>query len=464
MAGYQGYGQTPYGQSYGNDYGAEKKKNQNQEDYGEEYYQDDNNCCKSNSAFARLDNWCIGLTCFGGLLCMVSTFIPMWRVDPEGTSGISEYWKYNGFSQRSYGVYHVKGSWSQSWVTLSQAACDIRNIGHITGLAEALGRSLTQWIGTAECGGSQSCQQGFVSHMHARCLDYQTLMRISMVTMTGSFLAVILIIAGTLTTSMSKRRATGGIAFGLYMFAGILLCIVNTVWAVVTDVKFKDLAKNAWYPYPSLHVGFYLHVAGYSMVLIFNAIFGFIVMPEVWKFDPAQDKLDKKKKKLEKKMAREQKYAQKKEQLQAIMNANAQQPGHFPPPPGYGQAQPQPQAVGYGYGAPQQPQQPAPLGFSGQQQAPQSWGQGGAQPVSNPGDFGLGTPAGSGPPPVAQPGGFGIATPQQVMSDPSSGGYGSYGSGQGQEPAKRPSPAGYNWPAYQGGDQWNAMPGPPPAY
>jgi len=315
------------------------------------------------------------------------------------------------------------------------------------------------------------------------------MMRISMVTFTGTFMSFILIIAGTLIVSMSKRRKSGGIAFGFYLFAAIVLCITNTVWVIVTDNAFKNLSTISWYPYPSIGPGFYIHLVGYSIVIVADSIFGYIVMPDVWAYDGAQEKLDKKKAKLEKRKQRDQKYAAKREELKAMVA----QRQHFPQPPGMGwrpwagqaqggyQAQPgQP-----GYGQPGAPQ-PVPLGFQSNQPA-QTYGQGGAQPAAAAGDFGVGAPQNSpaggygAPPPLGfgggpaqpQPGGYG-ASP---AGSPQQGGYGAPQQGYVAPPAgaaksQPKKPSDYNWPAFQGDDQprnnppaggsnpWNTMPPP----
>merc|ERR1740138_1390158 len=119
-------------------------------------------------------------------------FLPYWRRDPHGTTELTKYFDFKGFETKSYGIIHVKASWSQSWTTLAQATCDIRNLGQISGLAAG---ALKLISGTGKCSGSESCQQGFASNMHIRCLEYQTMMRISMVTMAGTFLGCILIMA-----------------------------------------------------------------------------------------------------------------------------------------------------------------------------------------------------------------------------------------------------------------------------
>lgn len=488
QGGYAGYGQAPapYGQQIPMPDKAEISKGHKMADEDgefEEWYKEHTCPCCTNkkSSWARIDNWCIYFCIFGGLLCMMSTFIPSWRVDDAGTTEITKHWDYSGFESRSYGIIHVKASWSQSWTTLAQAACDVRNLGQLTGLAAAA----LSLVNDGDCAGSESCQQGFSAHMHARCTEYQTLMRISMVTLCGTFLGIICVIAGTLITSMSKRKKSGGIAFGLYMFAGILLCSTNAVWAGISDNAFKNLSKSAWYPYPSLGAGWYIHTVGYLLILISNGVFGYVVLPTVWAYDPAQEKLDKKKAKLAKKIEREQAAKARAEELKGIIAAGQQAPpGYGQPPPGYGQPPPQAYGMqpgmqqGYGQAYPQPAPMPvAPLGFAGQSDAP-IYGQGGAMPVANPGDFGL--DAGYA---AQQPQGYGYAAQQPDQygggtgGSPYSGG-GDFGVGVGTggpgmapgvqggdfgvgaqpgaspwaaqgQPAQPQKPA-YHWPAFSG--------------
>lgn len=435
----QGHGQQPPSGGY-----VQQEPRMHQEEAPDEFYQDGVCMCSSTSGFARLDNWCMFAIGLGGFLMMVSLFIPNWRTDPHGTTELEKYWSFSGFQSRSYGIVHVKGSWSQSWTTLAQGTCDIRNLGQITGIAAAAIKFVS---GGGSCSGSEACQQGFSANMHMRCMEYQTLMRVSMVTLAGTFLGCILIMAGTLVTSMSKRKKSGGIAFGLYLFAGVLGAIVNAVWALVSDNSFKNMSSTAWYPYPSLDFSFYIHTAGYCLVLIFNSIFGYLVLPDVWTYDPAQDKLDKKKAKLEKRLAKDHQYKAKKEELQGIINGG--KPGNFPPPPGfapgpaprpYGQPQfPQPGA-GQAYGQPQAYGQQA----FGQ---PQAYGQQPAASQGGPQTFGLPPAAGEAP---VQNTGFGLGA--AVETPVQSTGFGLGAPGQLAQPAQPAQPAGrqtgsYNWPA-----------------
>merc|ERR1719440_531164 len=130
--------------------------------------------------------------------------------------------------------------------------------------------------------------------------------------------------------------------------------ISNLAWTLVTDNSFKEIGRAAWYPYPTLSVGYYMHTTGYLMILICDGVFGYIVMPNVWKYDPAQEKLDKLKDKQAKRQQREQAYQQKKQQLANVVAGQHQQQQY---PPGYGQ---QPQPYGYGQQPPAYGQQPPP--------------------------------------------------------------------------------------------------------
>lgn len=106
----------------------------------------------------------------------------------------------------------------------------------------------------------------------------------SMLTLTCSFLGVVLCMASTLIASLSTRKRAGGISFGLYMFAGILMMVSNIVWVFVSDAAFINLGKHMWYPYPPLSISFYLHTGGYVLLLSSNIVYGTVVLPMVWAF------------------------------------------------------------------------------------------------------------------------------------------------------------------------------------
>merc|ERR1719326_532189 len=157
---YQGYGQSPqaYGQQAGPYGQMQTPPSDNKEELDDQYYSDVS-CCNSKSGFARLDNWCIFICCMGGLLCLISTFIPYWRLDSVGTKDLDLPSDYRGFNSRSYGVIHVKATWSQSWTTMAQGMCDVRNIGQVTGIIASGWSLVTSGDVTNGCSGSDLCQQ-----------------------------------------------------------------------------------------------------------------------------------------------------------------------------------------------------------------------------------------------------------------------------------------------------------------
>merc|ERR1719375_1755289 len=127
-------------------------------------------------------------------------------------------------------------------------------------------------------------------------------MTYSMVTLTGTFIGIVMCMGGTLIASLSKRKRAGGITFGLYMFASIMMMITNIAWVFVSDSAFVNLQANAWYPYPSLNIGWYMHTVGYLMLGGSNVAYGFVVLPMVWAFDPVEAKLKKVQKRYDKKL------------------------------------------------------------------------------------------------------------------------------------------------------------------
>lgn len=495
----------------------------------EKYFEDDCCSCQENGMFAKPDNWLSCAVGVGALTIMVSTFLPYWRLDTEGTTTLEKYFDLSalaGFESRSYGLIHVRGTWSQSWTTLAQASCDIRNIGQITNIFGATYNWVSSGFDCSEAGSccsvSSTCQGDFARAMHARCTEYQTMMRVSMVALFANFIACLMIAAGCTVFGLSKRKRTGGVAFGLWLFSSILCAIMGTVWALISDASFKELSQSSWYPYPSLGVAYYLHTSGWAVVMVCTIVFGFRVLPDVWKFDPAQEKLDKLQRKMDRKKDKEERHAKKKAELQGFIAAQQQ------PAPGYGNYAVQPVPYGVapapgGYMQQRPPVQPMPVqqqqlkggygnlvgqggGVVVPGQTPQSQGAPqsgfGLPPAQAQGGFtggpGYGQPNLSATPPGSQMGGtggtggtggpgyggpgYGGGQPNLSSMPPGTGGTGpSYGGGQpnlssmppGQmvpagKPASGPGAGGFNWPAHQGaqqgdGETWNKMPAPPPS-
>lgn len=265
------------------------------------------------------DSWAVLCCSVGALLLAVSMFVPYWRVG-DGTEAVEQVWDFmGGFESRSYGLIQVKSSYSQTWRTLTQQTCDYRGIAVIENLGNAavgiIGGDLDACRNTNE--GSQSCAQGFSAHMNSRCDLYNRMMSISYVTLGLTFCSILMSLVGGILAALSKRHKTGGFTFGLFLIAGIFALVGNIAWGAVTDAAFKELAETAWFPYPSFGVAFYLSLVGSLMLLIANGVFGYVVLPRVWKYDPLQEKYERRQAVRKKAAARKEKEMQ-----------------NFPPPPG----------------------------------------------------------------------------------------------------------------------------------
>lgn len=348
------------------------------------------------SCASKIDNWCMIGCGIGAMFAIISCFMVSWRYDPIGTSQITSYFDMSfPFQSRGYGIIYVRGSWSQSWVTIADAACQMRNIGQITALAA----NAVKLVSNGDCAGSESCQSGFASNMHTRCRAYEKLSTYSLMTLAGTWIACILCMAAGLLAGLSKRKRAGGISFGLFFFAAMMMMLSNLLWTFTSMAQFNELGRTAWYPYPSLGSAWYLHTIGYVMILICNGIYGHIVMPTVWAFDPVEAKIKKMEKRIERKNKKEAAFKAKKEELKNIIANGGMAPGPPGPygmPPGGAPGMPPMQ-----YGMPQMggmppqgpygvapPPQPVPMGF--QHDGPPTQGMGGAPiPQAQPGDFGI---------------------------------------------------------------------------
>lgn len=406
----------------------------------------DEACCEScdgflDSMWGRIDNWMILICGLMAFLIMITSMLPYWRYDKYGTTAIEEKFNFRGFSRKYYGIIHIKGKYSKAWATQAQASCDIRDL--------SMGLTIAEFIlKRGGCSSSESCKMAFTNHAIARCEQYERMSKITYLGLVLTFIGVIFIFSGIISTMLSKRRITGGIAFGLFLFGSILPAIGAGVWAGVTDNAFMILRQTAWYPYPSLYWAFYIYLGGCGVSLVATIIFGVIVLPSVWRYDKATEKLEKKRRKLERKVIRDKNAMKRNDKLQAL---KAQQMGlqdnaaatayNFPPPPGFGGGADPNWGAQAMYPPPQQypPQQPPP---ASQQQYPpaqqqhlqqygsyetQTWQ--GQQTVQAQEQQSLVT--GIAPPPQGGPG-----PPQLYQS--------------------QTAPAAHRWPARDDTDQWNA--------
>mmetsp|Transcript_5542 Transcript_5542/g.10167 ORF Transcript_5542/g.10167 Transcript_5542/m.10167 type:complete len:513 (+) Transcript_5542:32-1570(+) len=496
----------------------------------EDWDEDDVCCCPAcnqfiNSPAGKPENWMIFLVGVGAFMLMIAMLLPAWRFDAHGTTELEKKYEFRGFPHKYYGVLHIKGTYSKAWATQAQAACDLRDLG--TGLAiiefaakETLGRLPgVSYITGGPCASSEECNIAFTNHAIARCLQYERMSKLSYVVMTFTFIGIIMLFGGVIAVFLSKRRITGGIAVGLWLWGALLPLGSGIAWAFVTDSAFQTLAQSAWYPYPSLHYAFYIYVCGALIILVANGVFAAMVCPSVWKYDKATEKLEKKQRKLERKVERDknailrqEKLEQLKKQAQGV-SAKGKGGFNFPPPPGMKGGKgmkggPPPYGGKGGYPPPQQyppqqhypPQQqyPAQQQYPPQQQYPQQqyppqngWGgydaqQYGQQQMQqeNQGlianaqvaptagaDFGIG---GAQQPPQQQTapqqpqGGYWPAAPHQnalgeLPAQPTQ----PRGPRPPQKPMTQPGGGGmmkrfsrFSMKLQQG---WNSMPGPPPA-
>eukprot|EP00928_Gymnodinium_smaydae_P088373 TRINITY_DN72471_c0_g1_i1.p1 TRINITY_DN72471_c0_g1~~TRINITY_DN72471_c0_g1_i1.p1 ORF type:complete len:548 (-),score=87.31 TRINITY_DN72471_c0_g1_i1:292-1827(-) len=419
----------------------------------------------------------IGACIFGTVLLMISTFVPYWRTDNIGTTPIEMGWSFVGFKSRHYGVLQVKGMSSQSWGTLSNNVCHHRNVQALKSAGTAL------WaLGTGDflkCASGQKCGAGVTAHLAVRCTAYQSMQRISNALLGITFFCVLMGIAGSLAILLMKKQTAGGIVFGLFACSGLLSLSLNIAWAVTTDSAFKSLAQTAWYPYPSLAAAYYLNLTGGLLILIAACLYGAYVMPDVYSYDPAEEKLEKAKGKIDKRRRKREDAI--KQQIAAL---------NFPQPPGceqwngygqdgqyYGQ-----QGQYYGgqydqgqyYGQNGQYQQQGQYYAGGQYQ--QGYGQGQqyyqGQQAQNPftsAEYQAGQPyqGGVAPTPYGQQQqDFGIGAPgggAPVQIANAQGMQGDFGLPGGRRSAAPPNGQQYQWPAACGQTPVAANPMPAPA-
>lgn len=291
--------------------------------------------------------WSVIYCCVGALILCISMFIPRWRLDEYGTSDMEKIWIFTGFDKKSYGLLHVKGSFSQSWNTMTTQTCEFRNIGQISNIGQTVWNVVTGGD-PDDCKKSENCSSGFLTHMDVRCRMYEKLWTISSVTVAFTFLGVTLCAIACLAFALSNRRKTGGIVFGLFLFSGLISLSMNLAWAFVSDSAFHNLRETAWFPYPCLAIGWFLHLFGSITIIVASATFGFLVIEDACNYDETQEKIDKRNKKMQRLKANQaqaqalqnppqQLWQQQQQQQPPLMAAlPPQQALNFPPAPGYG--------------------------------------------------------------------------------------------------------------------------------
>jgi len=388
--------------------------------------------CTKTRWWADAEKLSIVLCCVGSFILLIGMFMPRWRVDPLGTRDIEHMFVLGGYPSRQYGLLFVKGSFTQSWNTVVNSICDARTIVAASSTWEVMSSTWTDvWNGQALAGGptqldcGSSCSSGFYASMEERCRKFEGMATISNVALGLSLMGVLFCLSSGLLAALSKSKRMGGVVFGLFFFAGMICLASNITWAFVTDSGFKRIRETSWYPYPSLGIGWYFHLYGSVMILVADGVYGYLVLPEAWNFDPVQSKIDKREKRRQRlKLGTTGPWLE-----MGQFTAQAPAPGQFtaqaPAPTPYAQQAPVSIYLGQadsGFGAPPAHQQPH-LQYSGGAipQPPMPYGQGPVR-LSAGTDFGLAAPTSydQGPPSgygmTAPTGGYGVAPP--------TGGYG----------------------------------------
>lgn len=244
----------------------------------------------------RVEAFALSLCALGMVLIIAGLCSNRWRVDEVGTKQLDALWYFSeSFDTKTYGVLTVKGSNSQSWNTLTRTTCEYMNAAAVGALATAFLQLVKTKANGATCtGGAESCLEGFSTHMTTRCEQYQKISTLNTALLAVTLVGILMGVAGIVLSCVGSRKKLGGIGFGLLIFPAVLLVILNISWLFVTDEAFTKLGTTAWYPYPSIGIGYYLHLEGSLLLLIASGVFGWLVLPEVNKYDSVQETLDKK--------------------------------------------------------------------------------------------------------------------------------------------------------------------------
>ncbi|CAJ1366006.1 unnamed protein product [Effrenium voratum] len=245
--------------------------------------------------FSSVEYTALAMCSVGVILVMSGTFAGRWRLDEHGTAPLENVWSVSGFPQKSYGLLLVTARTSQSWTMVTRVMCDWQGMK---------GAQISSWIQTGAksatdgCSGNEDCGGGFAGHLYMRCKEYDRIYIANMAVMCVTFLTVVMCIVAILIGALRPLQKGGGVAYGLLLFSGFVLVGTDAAWAVTTWVAFKNLGETAWYPYPNLGIGWFLHIYGGLSILVASRIFGWLVMPLVRQYDPEQEGLAKSQQKI----------------------------------------------------------------------------------------------------------------------------------------------------------------------
>ncbi|CAE7267923.1 DGK2, partial [Symbiodinium natans] len=242
--------------------------------------------------FEKVEYAAVAMCSFGTVMIMIGTAMPRWRLDEHGTKPLENVWSVSGFPSKSYGLMMVYAKSSRSWDVIVRMTCEWQ------GLKGAQIGGIIQQVWSGDCDGSQQCGHGFTDHVYTRCIEYDRIHTVSLIVLVISLVTIILSLLGVLMAAFGSLKRLGGCAYGFLLLSGFLATASNIVWAVVTHFAFSKLGEDAWYPYPDLAIGWFLHLYGGVTILIAGRIFGWLVMPLVRSFDSEKSALEKRKNKL----------------------------------------------------------------------------------------------------------------------------------------------------------------------
>jgi len=232
--------------------------------------------------------------CGFGIILVFAGSLMRWRLDEHGVQPLRNVWKIMGFNSKSYGLLTVHAKETRSWQLITHEVCD---------WAGMKGAQLSTYIQAGVgggCDGAEDCSQGLADHLYTRCKEYNKIYIVNFAVLGFTFLGCLLGLIGILIGILRPLHRGGGITYGMLLFSGFSMLILDIVWAVTTWNAFSNLGDTAWYPFPSLALGWFLHIYGSVTILVSARVFGWLVMPLVRAFDPEQQQLEDRIKKMEK--------------------------------------------------------------------------------------------------------------------------------------------------------------------
>lgn len=270
--------------------------------------------CLWQSWFKQRENWAL-------LVCVVIVFfqalavlLPNWRVDSVGTKQLEEHWRFEGFSDRQFGVTAVYGKTTRTWEDLTEAMCECGHelqykatLNTAGSIADKAGVDINvsdiipldlQNVTMARPGADHCTMKVqddniFFTHVQTRCEQYREMSRVSLILVLMTFFNTFLTICSVLVGGVARKDRSGGIIFCLFLVSSILSLGANIAWLTTTGDGFVALAKTAWYPFPALGGAFYFHFLLCWALFGSTLCYGRLVFPKVLAYSRVKATIDK---------------------------------------------------------------------------------------------------------------------------------------------------------------------------